>query len=343
MSRERVRKVHLIGYYGWGNFGDDLFVDIARTKRSLLWPGSRVQTFVPDRIGGHSRPGTIGSANRGARALTGAIWADTFALFGGSILSEHRGVMKRREQYFASRSFEGLGVSIGPFKTRRDEERLLPFLSTFDRLIVRDHKSAERFGEQVAVGGDLAALSSRIHRSEPDGSVTIAPSAAAKVSPSRLVSQVRDVFQRNRGVRPSAVNLLALNIHPQSGDEALCKHLAEGLSDLGILIRRHSYRDLGLQGVIDVISASSAVWAQRLHAGIVAYLCGVSFLLVGHHAKCWDFAQDVGLDSSQIVGSHDSWTPAAIASIETHRSSPPWRTDPADYAANARRVYGIVE
>lgn len=331
------RRVQVLGYYGMANFGDDLFRQVVTENAGKLWPGASARTFAP--MGLH-RPygdlGRIGSATRLAAGTLGAAWADTFALCGGSVLQSVSGVQSLRRKLVGRRRFEALGVSVGPFDDPADGQEVLDFLSHFDRVIVRDTASAQRLGGDVTVGGDLAALVGEVPRHNPDTArgLTICPSDASGTSAEELTGQVLDGL----GGRDIPVNVLALNHHHELGDEGLSNEVAGGLREAGLgAVEVHSYRRLGVDGVIRFLAGSLAVWTQRLHGGIVSYLVGTPFVIVGHHAKCRDFASDIGLDPSLVLPTRGGDWSGASKTLEHPFGH--WQLDPDEYMAKARSTY----
>jgi polysaccharide pyruvyl transferase WcaK-like protein len=212
-----------------------------------------------------------------------------------------------------------------------------------DRIIVRDAASS-RWLEGVNVphrlGGDIAGLLSRTSPkgADPQSRVVIAPCGTAgahgEAYEDGVVSAARTLRAARRDV---AFTVVALNSHSVHGDRAVSEQLARRLRTEGLVVETRAYAQLGVQGVIDLISASTAVIATRLHAGIVAYLADVPTLLVAYHRKNVDFADDIGLPSTQLLNVGDEatrWTSGA----ESLQSSKPLMPSDA-YRARAVEAY----
>lgn len=311
------------GYYGMANFGDDLFRDAVREGASALWPQADLKFVAPDvdspdwvkaLYARHSRAGSMLRALTAARALS----SGHIAYCGGSLFQDVRGVrtIHRLAATLNIGRFEALGVSVGPFASQQAEERVQNFMGRFERIVVRDVESHEwlaNCGLRSSLGGDIAALSDKLNdygSCEQRGGVAIAPCGTAGAFTDSYVQGVVHAVRvaRQRGV--SDVNVVALNSHPVNGDFAVCRALSEALERDGAKARIIDYSDVGISGVIEILSSSKLVIATRLHAGIVAYLTETPVVLVAYHRKSIDFAKDVGLSPASVVGTSsllDEW------------------------------------
>lgn len=301
-------RVHAIGYYGMGNFGDELFADVARTRASLLWPGATVRTFAARRPGPWSDGTWLGKGLRATATLAGAAWADTFALVGGSVLTDLNGTTRLRDRLAPGKRREALGVSVGPFASDAARDRVLAHLDRCERIVVRDAASAERLGRDVPVGGDLAALHPSLQAPGPGGdALVVCPSAATDTDPAALADALRAT-----GERPPVV-VLALNAHPDLGDVAACARVADALAPHAASVRTESFAQLGIPGTCELLGTARAVWTERLHGAIAAHLLGRPFALRAHHAKCADLADWIGLADARRVDA--DWRDAAIDTL----------------------------
>lgn len=339
------RRVHAVGSYGFGNFGDELFVDTVRRRMGLLWPEASVRTFtpsVPSTIYASSSP--AGKLTRLGAAAIGLAWADTIAICGGSVLQDVGGVARLRQRALGRRRVEALGVSIGPFPSDAAAQRVEAFLDHVDRLVVRDPASVERLAglrhhSEPVIGGDLVALNDMIEpTTREENLVTICPSAAAGNDVAVLIHQIADAVAAASTPVPPQIVLLALSTHRNSDDEALCAQVATGLEERGVTVDQQSFGQLGLAPTCRLLARSTMVWSQRLHGAVVAYLAEVPFLLVGHHAKCVDFGNDIGA-RNRIIGPREPWAPT-VSTLTADSDAP--LLCPRDYRARARTAYSVT-
>lgn len=364
-------RIQLLGYFGWGNFGDDLFRETCEDRAAALWPDGTVRAFESARSN-FSESRFLSPVRRFGTTLAGALWADTFAYCGGSVFSRLAGTSALRTRFFRGHAFEALGVSVGPFASSRDHREVMTALRAFDRVVVRDQESCDRLAGDCVLGGDLASLSRRfdpVPRAAAPASgqrLTICPSAAAGASAAQIVADLSTSLAGSptaldAGADPE-ITVLALNAHPRLGDGALAAEIATGLREHGWHVGVVDYGRVGLTGVIEVLRSSGLVWSQRLHGAIASYLLGTPVAVVDHHEKCGAFARDIGLDprflahdfaslaptlgtfdgdrrTSRSLGSGRSENVLDGADCSEPGSALPWTHPAAAYRERALRAY----
>lgn len=332
----RKTRVNAVGYYGWDNFGDELFRRAVHHSRAIIWGSDvTVRSFVLPFRPVHQNLGVLGRAARVASTVLGAIWADRVALCGGSVLEDVRGTQKVRDTLARrGQMVEALGVSLGPWSSETARERVREYAATMARIVVRDQASQDRYAGAVTVGGDLAALYPMpvIPAAEREH-LTLCVSNDSGATATELA----DFFARMLPSVTIPVKILALNTRKGKGDLELSYAVQRRLSEVhhGVEVVKFTSVDQ----TIDVLAHSRAVWSQRLHGIIVAYLCDVPFLALSHHQKLSDFAQHIGLPDrfvTQVLVPSDSTRAAAE---ETLNSGPAWAISPGDYRARTRAAF----
>lgn len=323
-----MRRVNAVGYYGWDNFGDELFRASIQHNREWIWgAGARVRTFVLPVRALHQNLGVAGRVTRLIETLVGAVWCDTVALCGGSVLEDVKGAQSmRRAVLHRRRDIEGLGISLGPWPTDDARERVRAYVTQMSRVIVRDRASMERLGDAVSVGGDLAALYPMPQTSSGERKhLTICVSNDSGTSVGDLVAALAELV-RNVDL---PIKMLALNVRRSFGDVEFSERVCMGL--------RPYHSDIELQRfesvdqAIRIISESRAVWSQRLHGLIVAYLCNVPILALSHHQKITDFASDIGLEDRFLAESLEIGEGMRSAAADTLLGACAWELPPEEY------------
>lgn len=354
-----MTKVAVAGYFGWGNFGDQLFFDTVNRRRDALWPESTtVASLTSKHLAFHARAGALGSILRALHALKMSHSADVLAYCGGSVFGDVSGIDALRRRIRPDR-VEALGVSLGPFASSHDRAAVLEYIAGFDRLVIRDRSwrllemrpsisarletgltATLPSGTIVEYGGDLAALSPLINQVPAysrDGLV-VCPSAASGGNVDDLARQVLQATRelRTRG-SSERVRIIGLNGHPKMGDASLVRKLESALRQQGIKCETEMFPDLGLGGTIAALSSAELVLSQRLHGAIVAYLSGGPFIMIDHHPKCRAFVEDVtGSDSVCLPLAAAEITDALDAALN---ALGPDAMDPVHYISRAHRVY----
>ena len=334
-------RVALLGYFGWGNFGDQLFLDTVRTRSNELFgEGTTIMCLPRRNLAWHARLGAVGSMMRVAYALRAALTADVVVRCGGSVFSDVRGTNAILRKY-ASGRLQALGVSVGPFASAQKAGEVASFLTRFERVVFRDDSWRLLLGRlegSWAQGGDLAALSHRIVCRGPREGIVVCPSAASHRGPEILVSQAIQAVRRFQEAGYSdEVTVLALNSHPRIGDKTICKVVEAQLRAKGISVTVRDFGDLGVEGTCDVLASARLVISERLHGAVVAYLAGGRFILVDHHQKCRDFLEDIGAVDEVVVQPDERNLDLALeAALGV---APPYSVAPSMYIERALSVY----
>jgi len=323
-----MTRVNASGYYGWDNFGDELFRAAVQRRRDLIWGRSaQVRSFVTPIRALHQNLGFVGRATRLIEAITGAVWSQTIALCGGSVLEDVEGTQRaRRELLQKRRSIEAIGVSLGPWASDAARTRVRDYVLKMDRVVVRDLASRDRIDADVVVGGDLAALYPMpVVPREQRGHLTICVSNDSKKSVDELVT----LFTALLADVTVPVKLLALNVRPGYGDVAFTEQIKQRLDPHHPDIEVHRFETI--DQTIALIAASRAVWSQRLHGLIVAYLCDVPILALSHHQKITDFAAHIGLPARFLREDLSVDPEVRLAAHESLEQKPAWAMPPSAY------------
>lgn len=333
--RHRLR-IGFTGYYGMNNFGDDLFGAICSAAAPHYWNGeprlagpgiAGVETrytmpgWYPASVYGAS--GLPGKASRLYSFLRAVGSSDVLVMGGGSVIAgrdSFRKPLMLSAQRRGKLALAAVGVSIGPFENSASEARAAAFAERFAYIAVRDRRSYE-LAVRMGLGGiahqgrDLAGLlpllvsaRARASRNGNDRPVRIGlapcnytvghyPAPDPQAWPAALVEALAALA----AVRPLQVDVFSLNEHASHGDRALAERLRSDLRQARIAARVLPYRGLGPIAMARAIAECDAFVSARLHGAIVAYLQDVPFAIVDYHAKCADFAADIGLPAAQRI------------------------------------------
>lgn len=368
------KRVAALGYYGMSNFGDDLFQEVVLARAGEWWPGASLAVVSPTVRDGlfinsadasavrravgrlYGRLDAAGSAVRLVHQAASVAWADRVALCGGSVLSSLSGLQRLQAKVASGgwRRFEAVGVSVGPFTSPDQAAEVRRFAASFDRVVVRDSASLDHVADwpdadKYRLGGDMAALwpgmRGAAERWTPstDGvfRLGLLPCNFTGGQVEAYVAGVRAAADRIN--HPVVVTVFALNNHPAIGDDELAGKVACALRGDGYQVRIVRYVDLGIGPTIGEIHAQDFNIATRLHGAVVSYLGGVPFASMNYHAKCGDFAKEIGLDEAlqlPAAATVGQWRALGEA-IGCRTGQRPWQFTPGDYIARAARVYSL--
>lgn len=356
--------VFFSGYYGMGNYGDDLFAVTALKAADHYWPRARCSLDVPAgylddlsfqrliRTSPELRQGS-GKLSRLARirdCFVGASRADHFVVAGGSTMTSGRLNARTLTMHGPGRllgtRFSALGVSVGPFKTSEDRRRFARHLARLDYLSVRDGKSVEEVkaidpGVRAVRAADLAGVYARLHpgpagRARVLQTVGFAPCRQRDGSDRRLCDAfvgAMEMLSREIGTRPQ-VHLFCLNVHPRLGDLELWEYARRELTERGFDVCSIRYDSIGVAAAWERIAETDLFVSGRLHGAMTAYLQGLPFIVHEYHAKCTDWLCDIGAPAEFGLA------PAALVPDEVFRRMMAVRdlqpdVTPAAYSARA--------
>lgn len=366
MSQPRVA---FTGYYGMRNFGDDLFGALCTRAAERFWNAqpllvgpplvgmagrSTVPAFYPPDWYGAG--GALGKSSRLLSFASAALGADVLVMGGGSVITARESF--RKPMMEAARRHRGLqlaavGVSIGPFQHRAQEEAAASLLERFDYVSVRDRRSFEwtrRMGlsAHIHAGCDLAVLMPTLAPLRPAAPrlpqdplrIGVAPchyrhdGAYRAPDPAQWSRAFVEVVSRWSRQRPIVVDVFSLNEHPQHGDAALADNLCTALQAGRVQARVLNYRQPDPLAMVQAIARCDAMVSARLHGAIVAWLCGVPFAIVDYHRKCRDFADDIGLPAHRRLTALDgeSYSEVIIALLKELGQSAPTLAPPTAQA-----------
>lgn len=331
-------KVTLAGYYGFANYGDDLFNLTAVLAARRWWCGHdldilgpqvegieanfRIPRWFPRRL--YTAWGAPGRLSRFSFRGLAMVTRDLLVYAGGSTFS-YTSLARRLERLAAEHGitrFAGIGISVGPFANAEEETEVARFLRTFHYLSVRDRRSIallEKMGVPVhsTLARDLVGALPPLL--PPIGA---SPSAVTGSRPPSLGVSVchyerltgGDVAQEDRrnaalfeGIARFAqregalVRVFCLNTNRVWGDAMLSHQLQDFLQRRSIGVEVVTAAN-NLLGCWYGLATSDAVISVRLHGGLNAYVCGVPFALVEYHVKTTDFLNDIGQSAALRMG-----------------------------------------
>jgi polysaccharide pyruvyl transferase WcaK-like protein len=372
-------RITLNGYYGFANYGDELFNLTTVLAARRWWNGHHLDILGPPVHGVESRfrvpgwfpsslytaPGFGGKASRLGFLTQAMLARDLLVYAGGSTLS-YASIMKKVQRVAAERNitrFAAVGVSIGPFADDADEAEAARFLRKFIYISVRDLKSVELL-EKMKVPvkpllsrdlvGALPLLlpangdeqQTKATRERPVLGVSVCHferlmGGDTAVEDRRNAALVEGLvrFAKRAGVR---VRIFSLNSHPRWGDDVFSREVQERLEREGVEVEASSARD-NLLGCWHGLAACTAVLSVRLHGAITAYLCGVPFTLVEYHRKCVDMMDDIGQVAELRIGA-ECTDPSAFEQVleRLFRGPAPPRLPRETYMTEAARNFTQV-
>ncbi|HWV57683.1 MAG TPA: polysaccharide pyruvyl transferase family protein [Longimicrobiales bacterium] len=323
-----ARSPLIVGYYGMRNAGDNAFCLVLDHALRRYW-GTESPLFAAPTLPGlapeactlsgrwFTAERTTLRAGRVLGKLAGLRHASMLLFGGGSVFRDMGPLSEKRAFSWWSRMtgkpMAAVGVSVGPFVSVAAERRLGRVLRRIEYLAVRDAASYDRAlaagcRGRLVLAADLAGLLpeaidvSALRRVADGETPSLRPrlgvtvvgrdpeldDAARRRREDGIIEAVRAVADHD-GVD---VTVLVFNDHPERGDNAVSRRLAERLPRTGT--HRVVTAAEGVGALIAALAQCDACLHVRLHGAIFSYVLGIPFALVPYQPKCDDFLEEIG-------------------------------------------------
>jgi len=320
------------GYYGHQNTGDDAFVEVAVWGARKFWKKNEnrflartsllPKTILPSKGYPFEIKKTYGLQSKILLNKT-----DAFVYAGGSTI--HSELTKnhirwnafQRKKSGAKMKFGGIGVSIGPFKSIKDEKAVVSYLKQMDFLAVRDQTSFDFVSNiddlpYTPINSfDLAALLPEIYTHQ-QGEVSTSKRTIG-ISVCRYESLQKHLSNEHEDLRNSMlINLIKhldekedihfkffiINGHFRVGDDLLTYETIRQSQPKSFEVVPYNRET---RYIWESIAKCDFVISTRLHAAIFACFANTPFMLNEYHRKCEDFLLNVGYNEEYRLYNSD--------------------------------------
>lgn len=298
-------KIATLGYYGFGNLGDEAVLAGIRTAlgRERVFTGAELLVLTNDPAATVALQGTVTTANRWRwKETLGALRGTDLFIFGGGSLLQDTTSTRSVLWYcllalFARRRSRRVlwwGQGIGPLKSPLSRRLVGLIGNQADAITVRDEKSAALLKE-IGVQRSIEVVADPAFALDPQ------PAAAAVGTLVALRSWP--------GVSPEAL------VRGIPSAQGLPMHLPEDLAVHGKLPLFHWQKEqASLSEVLGRFAVAEATVAMRLHALIFSARCATPFVALSYDPKVDALAQAAGQEDvllSALTATpeqvHDAW------------------------------------
>lgn len=289
--------VALLGYYGFGNLGDDLLLEaFLGLLRDAGVPEDRVIVFSSNPAETRSMC-SVQSADRWSPA---SLWATlrcsrTLLYGGGGLFQDATSI--RSAGYYASVAHMArmagcapwsFGQSFGPFRTETGEALSRSAVRRMSVRGVRDPRSLEIL-KSWGLSGILTPDAVFALASEEAGGDKRDGVLLVNLRPWPGDLTIRAAAEARRLSEETGIPLVGVAM--SAGDEALLRSLGDG----GTLPFAEIRRPAGMQDARRLWSNAAGSFGMRLHFCILSALFGVSCVAVPYDPKVAGFARSMGM------------------------------------------------
>ena len=324
-------KILFTGYYGFGNFGDDLFGLISIWGAKHLWKSN--DNYLLSSRGPLSNIIEIKYAIKQKKFFKGyklimhyiaILKANFIILAGGSILNSKPHLISIRRFMFNLNNLNivkigAIGVSLGPFKSKEDYIYIRKTVSNFKFLALRDKASfkvAQSMGlpYNPILASDLAFILPQIKESVNNSTFNLKRKTVgiSLCHYERYIGgDISNEERREESIYLLLINLLKfkdiyfrffiINGNTITGDKQITYKIIKRLQ-----LNNKKYEVINYSNdtmrMIEQIRSCNFMFSTRLHGSIIAAANNVPSLLVEYHQKCTDYLDDIGIDKSLRIG-----------------------------------------
>jgi len=315
------------GYYGQLNTGDDAFIEVAAWGAEKYWNKKNnrflaIKNGLPTvKLPVKGYPVKLPKSYKLQNKLL-IPTADYLISAGGSTLCnklkgyDAKSIALKRKEKINDIKLGAIGVSVGPFKSSKDEKSIINYLKNLDFLSVRDKASFKIVKEldlpyEPVHSFDLAALLPTIYGINKSSLKKDRKVIGVSVCPYESITNKRMLkkeYDRNNRTVELLKNLdkresihfkfFIINGHDVVGDLKTTQDVIRKLNP-------DSYEIVDYNKETNItwneVSSCDFIVATRLHAAIFACFSNTPFILNEYHRKCGDFLDDVSYDQSLRV------------------------------------------
>lgn len=312
-------RVLLVGYYGFGNLGDELLLAAVAAGIRELFPGAELRALSGDPEESRRRHGIEAVRWNDPAAVVAAVrWADLVVLGGGGLFHDYWGVEPEKilsaghsgVAYYAGvaglarllgRPVVAWGVGLGPLTTLDGRRLTADLFAEVTAATVRDEGSRALLdelgaGEAEVVPDPTFSLSLPPRARRPGGApprigVALRPWDVG-ADPHAVEGAVADTLAHLSETRGAEVVLLPFQAHPGAleGDLVVAERLQRRLGH-GVIV---AATDASPSAPADAIAGLDALIGMRLHALILAIRHGVPVIGLAYDPKVERLLTDAG-------------------------------------------------
>lgn len=312
------KKITFEGFYGFKNAGDDAFVEVASWGSRKYWHCEN-NVFL-----GRSLPETSNLINssqilkniKGFDRISLAshlMHSDYMVSAGGSTFGElpihsNKALAKRFQILNKKLKLGAIGVSVGPFKSSKEEKVVTAYLKSLEFLALRDERSFEYTNSlnlpyKPIKAFDLAALLPEIFGNTAQNNSSTKKTIGISICNYESYTHGDLEKERKRNAyfkeliqilaKNTKVNfkVFIINGNAKTGDWYVSKELIANIDPTRVEIIPYLSN---VKKTWQEISSCNLVISTRMHASIFACYAGIPFMLLEYHKKCTDFLNDVG-------------------------------------------------
>jgi polysaccharide pyruvyl transferase WcaK-like protein len=370
INNKMKKKLIFTGYYGFDNFGDDLFVEscvygvnefCSDYMPIILSPpidGLNCKFLVPEKLSSiYKSKGLLGKILRMSFMIFCCVRYKNIVIAGGSVFYNGGFSVVRLIQFSLSKigfcQLSAIGVSVGPFEKNKDRFKTAIFLNQLKYLTVRDKASLDEclsLGVNVPINlfNDLAGILpfEEVKKTGKDNNKCIGVSICNYETYKGLDKKKEEM--RNYLIFKSvckfakleklSVNVIILNSNENFGDNDISRKIYKYLRKNNINTEIFHYKNP--YDTINKLKKCDFIFSVRLHGGILSYLLNLPFVLFEYHDKCKCFLDYIGINESYRINSEINDPDEVFKILQKNLASPlQYKLDRLNYKNQCQEIF----
>lgn len=345
-----MKKILISGYYGFSNYGDDLFV---ASLNHLLEQGSSKVTVIsacPPLYGVDSRWTVVskllskyygclnglGSIIRSVTIVPYVIQSDVVIHGGGSLFERDKLGVKKLIRFFLSHKSKEMCIGVSVSERALKKPTIYAYLNEMSLIVVRDKDSQNNLlragfsAEKVLCTGDLATPfihHTFLNNFKKRSGLGVSLCECGDYTKQQLFELVETIA--NYAISTNRIlKIMLLNPADRGISESLYRYASSKGVDSQI-IQSNSV------DFIDQIASCEAFISMRMHGAITAYILSIPFALIEYEEKCTSFLHDINYSDAQRIVDPFSRDSYRYLMDESYR---PPALIPDDYVRNVKTI-----
>ncbi|KSU60395.1 hypothetical protein AS034_16265 [[Bacillus] enclensis] len=363
------------GYYGMGNFGDDLFGVLSVEAANKYW-NIKKTSIVGTPITGfksnyelnkfnniYTKSNKVGKILRALVMTKSFIKNDVIVLAGGSTIgSGTSNTMRNFQKKLSKKNLSELGaigVSVGPFNNYTDYLKAKEFILKLKYISVRDQESFNILKKmdvpiEYNLGRDIAGLLPILfpiqkQYNSNDEKIVLGVSLCnyERYVGGDISKEEKRNEQVIEGIKSVCEELgdqlllkvFIMNNNSEIGDQEISNDFIQSISHTNVQVEIIS-NEKGPLYIWQEVNNCTAFFSIRLHGGIAAYMANIPFCLVEYHEKCTNFLNDIGQPENNRIREVNPNIKSVVMNLIKTKSKPTLTCE--EYSNEATKIFTLA-
>lgn len=301
----------ITGYYGFRNFGDDLFKDIM------------IDYCDKNNIYYNIEDATEHSTSRVLSRLKLLNNNTSLTLAGGSILGSNSkfGIRNLERCMHSISGFKYCALGVGLYNSKKLNPSFIKSMDFIGTRSFKDFQLLSEISNRVSYSSDLAYLIDVDNQLHSNNNIGIVVANIGDFSKKLLSKDNLNLLSLLNNLNIFYQEKIKINLYIFQSiidkDVAIAMRLYQEIIKLGVPCEIYIHKKS--DETIAHLNTNTFIISDRLHGAIVSHKLNIPFILSLHHEKCIDFLNDICYN--QVLDLKGNVTPKSIESAYNYSNS----------------------